>query len=313
MPVALPAERTKLAADISPVQSATLSDSEGEISPVFDVVGKGGGQPLAPQLRAHMEAGLGADFSDVRVHTDAAAARSAAAVSARAYTLGHEVVFGHGSFAPDSPEGKQRLVHELVHVQQQRKGPVPGTDTGTGVTVSDPSDSFEQEAEATATRISSGLQQVADGPRSTVQRDPAADQDDLKKPHDDQVVGQYKVVDPNAVPGRPPGGMATAGFTFGPTGIRLSDISADPGLAGIQANGEPLKWTLPGNDDVPVTPTRSIPHVSVDAGMTAPHIDPPKPIRTWGTDDRDDMPSPASPSAPGDYNIPSPDDEEQRA
>ena len=136
-------------------------DVPGQRSPVLDVVGKGGGQPLNPRVRADMESRLGADFSDVRIHTDAKAASSAAAVSAQAYTVGHEVVFGRGSFAPDSPEGRHRLAHELTHVRQQRKGPVPGTDTGTGVAVSDPSDPFEQEAEATANRVMSGPQPVA--------------------------------------------------------------------------------------------------------------------------------------------------------
>ena len=101
-------------------------------------------------VRADMEARLGADFSDVRIHTGDQAAGSAAAVSATAYTVGSEVVFGQGSFDPASPAGRRRLAHELVHVQQQRHGPVPGTDTGGGVAVSDPADSFELEAETIA-------------------------------------------------------------------------------------------------------------------------------------------------------------------
>jgi hypothetical protein len=103
-----------------------------------------------------MEARLGSDFSDVRVHTGDKAARSAAAVSATAYTVGSEVVFGHGSFDPASPAGMHRLAHELVHVQQQRQGPVSGTDSGGGVAISDPADSFEREAEAAAARVASG-------------------------------------------------------------------------------------------------------------------------------------------------------------
>lgn len=137
-----------------PVQAKSAVDAPREASPVLDVVGKGGGQPLAPEVRADMEGRLGADFSDVRIHTDAKAAQSAAAVSAQAYTVGSEVVFGHGSFGPESPEGQHTLAHELAHVLQQRKGPVSGTDIGGGVAVSDPSDSFEQEAEAKASRAS---------------------------------------------------------------------------------------------------------------------------------------------------------------
>jgi Domain of unknown function (DUF4157) len=108
-----------------------------------------------------MEARLGSDFSNVRVHTGDQAARSAAAVSAKAYTVGNEVVFGPGYFDPASLEGRQRLVHELVHVQQQRQGPVSGTDSGGGVMISDPADSFEQEAEATATRVVTSPRPVA--------------------------------------------------------------------------------------------------------------------------------------------------------
>jgi hypothetical protein len=100
-----------------------------------------------------MENLLGTDFSDVRIHTDDRAAKSAAAVSAKAYTVGNEVVFGHGFFQPTSSEGRHRLAHELVHVQQQRKGPVSGRDRGDGIALSDPADSFEQQAEATAARV----------------------------------------------------------------------------------------------------------------------------------------------------------------
>ncbi|MFD0392147.1 DUF4157 domain-containing protein [Streptomyces nogalater] len=41
-----------------------------------------------------METRLGADFSDVRVHMDAAAQASAADIGARAYTSGSHVVIG---------------------------------------------------------------------------------------------------------------------------------------------------------------------------------------------------------------------------
>jgi Domain of unknown function (DUF4157) len=72
------------------------------------------------------------------------------------------VVFGQGYFEPASQKGRYRLLHELVHVQQQRKGPVSGTDNGGGVAISDPADSFEQEAETKATRIASTPPLVGD-------------------------------------------------------------------------------------------------------------------------------------------------------
>jgi hypothetical protein len=104
------------------------------------------GRPLDEPVRTEMEARLGADFSDVRLHTGAAARASATEIGARAYTSGSHVVVGEGG------TDRHTLAHELTHVIQQRKGPVAGTDHGNGLKISDPSDRFEREAEANATR-----------------------------------------------------------------------------------------------------------------------------------------------------------------
>ncbi|MEV7659991.1 DUF4157 domain-containing protein [Streptomyces anulatus] len=117
-------------------------------SAVHDVL-RTGGRPLDGATRGDMEARLGADFSDVRIHTDAAAKASAAEVGARAYTSGNHVVIGEGG------RDKHTLAHELTHVIQQRQGPVAGTDDGNGLSVSDPSDRFEREAETNARRAMS--------------------------------------------------------------------------------------------------------------------------------------------------------------
>lgn len=135
------------------LQRLVGNEASGEVlqperSPVLDVVGSGGGRELEPEVRSDMEARLGADFSDVRVHTGGAASDSARAVGAHAYTVGSDVVFQR--YDPSSTAGRTMLAHELTHVVQQRSGPVDGTDTGTGVRVSDPGDRFEREAAATA-------------------------------------------------------------------------------------------------------------------------------------------------------------------
>ena len=64
--------------------------------------------------------GIGYDFSQVRVHTDAKAADSARAVNALAYTVGRDIVFGAGQYAPSSKEGQRLLAHELTHTIQQQ-------------------------------------------------------------------------------------------------------------------------------------------------------------------------------------------------
>ncbi len=125
---------------------------EEERSPVHDVIGSGG-RPLEPEVRADMEGRLGHDFSDVRVHDDAAAAASAGAVNAHAYTVGSDVVFQRDAYDPSSTEGRTTLAHELTHVVQQRSGPVEGTAAPGGISVSDPGDHSEREAAANAERV----------------------------------------------------------------------------------------------------------------------------------------------------------------
>ncbi|GAB2683986.1 hypothetical protein GCM10027271_52690 [Saccharopolyspora gloriosae] len=111
---------------------------------------KSSGKPMDAPMRQEMESRLGANFSDVRLHTGATAQRSASEIGARAYTSGNNVVLGSGA------SDKHTLAHELTHVVQQRSGPVAGTDNGNGLKISDPSDHFERAAEANAHRVMRG-------------------------------------------------------------------------------------------------------------------------------------------------------------
>jgi hypothetical protein len=130
-----------------------LHDDQEQDSPVKEVVGSGGGQPLDPAVRNDMEARFGTDFSDVRVHTDTRAGESAKSVQASAYTVGSDIVFQREHYDPDSDTGRHTLAHELTHVLQQRSGPVDGTPAPGGIAISHPADRFEQQATATADRV----------------------------------------------------------------------------------------------------------------------------------------------------------------
>jgi len=142
--------------------AAALADEER--SPVHDVVSSGG-RPLDTDVRGDMEARLGHDFGDVRVHDDSRAHDSAVAVNANAYTVGSNIVFQRDRFDPGSADGKLTLAHELTHVVQQRSGPVDGTAAGGGVRISDPGDRFEREAATNAERVMSApAPAVAPGP-----------------------------------------------------------------------------------------------------------------------------------------------------
>ena len=92
--------------------------------PIVHEVARDIGQPLDTQTRSFFEPRFGRDFSRVRIHTGERAAQSARSVNALAYTLGRDVVFGRGQYAPEQPEGRRLLAHELVHVVQQNSGDV---------------------------------------------------------------------------------------------------------------------------------------------------------------------------------------------
>jgi hypothetical protein len=77
------------------------------------------GRPLDTALQQDMGQRFGYDFSQVRVHTGAAAEQSAREVNAHAYTVGHNIVFGAGQFAAETQAGRRLIAHELTHVVQQ--------------------------------------------------------------------------------------------------------------------------------------------------------------------------------------------------
>jgi hypothetical protein len=129
------------------------------------------GQPLDRGTRAAMESGFGRDFSAVRIHNDAQAAKSAGAVDALAYTVGRDVVFARNQFAPGTKEGQRLLAHELTHVVQQ------GPDSHLSPqSIGREDDSFEREADRLAENIAAPGSRHKDtkaGAASVLQRTPA--------------------------------------------------------------------------------------------------------------------------------------------
>jgi len=99
------------------VADGTVDESEAPAT--VDAALRSPAQPLNPASRAFFEPRFGTDFSDVRIHSGEAAARSARDVGARAYTVGRNVVFGEGQYQPHADGGRRLLAHELVHTVQQ--------------------------------------------------------------------------------------------------------------------------------------------------------------------------------------------------
>ena len=63
---------------------------------------------------------FGMNFSKVRIHDDTQTAKAAQDIHARAFTFGHNIVFGAGKYAPNTVAGRKLLAHELTHSIQQR-------------------------------------------------------------------------------------------------------------------------------------------------------------------------------------------------
>jgi hypothetical protein len=109
---------------------------------------RGSGQGLDHRTRSQMESAFGADFSGVRVHTDARADNLNQSLSARAFATGKDIFFKQGQYDPGSSGGRELLAHELTHVVQQN-----GDGLRTKMTVSQPDDPQEVEADQMAKAV----------------------------------------------------------------------------------------------------------------------------------------------------------------
>jgi len=108
------------------LQTKEMQSNILEVTPDFESrihALKGGGQPLPKSIRAFFEPRFGYDFSQVRVHTDSEGAKLAKTLSAKAFTVGQDIVFGAGQYSPQTSVGKKLLAHELTHVVQQTYAP----------------------------------------------------------------------------------------------------------------------------------------------------------------------------------------------
>ena len=122
--------------------------SDSSVPPIARDILRSAGQPLDATTRSFMEPRFGHDFSHVRIHTGSKASESAEAVSAQAYTVGQQIVFGANKYAPESLAGRQLLAHELTHtVQQMSPAAQPAASSAPAA---------EQEAEQTGATITAG-------------------------------------------------------------------------------------------------------------------------------------------------------------
>jgi Domain of unknown function (DUF4157) len=190
------------------------------------------GRPLEASARGFMEPRLGRDLSDVRIHTGPLASRSAEAVTARAYTVGHDVVFRNGEYAPDTTEGRRLLAHELAHVLQQRPAqPAPRTLRPSQVTA-----------------VGNSVQRQDDAPQSNTSSD------DYNAGYQDAATGSGE-----SSPGDR-GGQALDDYNAGfAAGLAASTpASNQPSRSAAGASGESDTGTGPGASNILITDSSQI-------------------------------------------------------
>lgn len=91
------------------------------VQPTFDrsLQQAKGGRKLQAGTQQFMESRMGADFSNVRIHTGTTSEKMNRDISARAFTHGSDIYFNRNEYQPESNSGKELLAHELTHVVQQ--------------------------------------------------------------------------------------------------------------------------------------------------------------------------------------------------
>jgi hypothetical protein len=118
-------EEEKEKMNVSRKLSSTVSNLEASdeiTNEVVNIHSNSVGFSLDTDTKGFMESRFGYDFSNVRIHADERAARSANLVNALAYTVGNDIVFGEEHHKPSTLEGRRLLAHELTHIVQQNKG-----------------------------------------------------------------------------------------------------------------------------------------------------------------------------------------------
>ena len=139
---------------VGPEGGAVGSEAQSQIESA-----RGRGRPLDPVAGGRIGQSLGADFSQVRVHTDRTADLLNRSLNAKAFTVGSDIFFSRGKYSPGSPGGQRLLAHELTHVVQQSGA--GANKAQAKLDVGPAGDRFEQEADRVAAGITASPASIA--------------------------------------------------------------------------------------------------------------------------------------------------------
>lgn len=189
---------------------ARSAEGQGNVMPDVERAiesSRGGGQSLDSGVKAQMGGALNADFSGVRVHTDAGADGLNQSLSARAFTTGSDIYFRQGEYNPGSSSGRELLAHELTHVVQQNPDKVQTKPDENGIqtscacggasglqmklSVSQPGDPYEQEADRIASSVMQQESSASSSQAQSINRQMPEEEKEIQgKYHDDRISRQ---------------------------------------------------------------------------------------------------------------------------
>ena len=120
-------ESVQMKPEVQKSGEATTTAAPAFSSRLHSTVGQG--HPLPDKVSDELGGKIGADFSNVKVHTDSRAIQMSKEIGAQAFTHGQDIYFNKGKYDPGSAKGKHLLAHELTHVVQQADtaGPIQRT------------------------------------------------------------------------------------------------------------------------------------------------------------------------------------------
>ena len=167
-------------------RDAAVTDEQGNLKPAIASKinqKRGGGAPLPDTVQKDARKALGKDFGGVRIHTDETADKLSRTISARAFTIGSDIFFKKGVFAPSTNKGRETLMHELTHVVQQS-----GSKSADGkLKLGAPGTAMEKEADRTGKQHSKVTGAVS-GASGTVQKQEAEEEEVQMQPDAANVV-----------------------------------------------------------------------------------------------------------------------------
>lgn len=125
---------------------------------------RGGGRPMPVQLNKQLAPAFGRDLSFIRIHRYSQLLKN----GPEAMTLGTDIHFRPGQFAPHTDSGQRLVAHEVTHVIQQLSDRVE-VPRGPGLPLNSAL-KLEQEADRLGRRARLGIPVTVFGSRSPMRR-----------------------------------------------------------------------------------------------------------------------------------------------